>query len=141
MCSVKHLEAGENALDRAQSNFLLCSIKHMSDDDEYVDDSPIKIPSFEEVSRAYDAKWQIERRKFEKTLADNFEQAVRAYKSGKTQIHELNETPYSKHYIRAFRELFSDTGYQASVGELEKLGSSGGKRLRRLYITLPKTFT
>jgi len=46
---------------------------------------------------------------------------------------------YGKHYERAFRELFADTGYQATVGEVERLGT-GEKKMKKLYITLPERF-
>ena len=39
--------------------------------------------------------------------------------------------------LKAFRELFADTGYQATVGELERLGSEQ-KKMKKLYITLPE---
>ena len=43
----------------------------------------------------------------------------------------------SKNYEKAFRELFADTGYQATVGELERLGTGETKK-KKLYITLPE---
>ena len=109
-------------------------------EDSNIPKGPIKIPSFAEVAKAYDEKWGEEKEKFQRKLSENFEQAVRAFRSGKVEVYELTETPYSKHYIQAFRDLFSDTGYQASCGELEKLGASGGKRVRRLFITLPPCY-
>ena len=69
-------------------------------------------------------------------LKENFRALVGQYKSGKQEIFELSETTYAKHYEKAFRELFSDTGYQATVGEVERLGT-GNKKSKKLYITLP----
>jgi len=65
---------------------------------------------------------------------------VAQYKAGKQEIFELSVTSYAGHFEQAFRELFKDTGYQATVGELERLGSSGNKKVKKLYITLPKRF-
>ena len=51
----------------------------------------------------------------------------------------LTESTYSKYYERAFRDLFADTGYQATVGPVERLGT-GNKKSKRLFITLPDCF-
>ena len=98
------------------------------------------IPSWEDLNNQYDAKWQEEKEKFHNQLKENFRALVSQYKSGRQEIFELNDTPYIHNYEKAFRELFSDTGYQASVGEIERLGSAGSKKVKRLYVTLPNAF-
>ena len=82
------------------------------------------------------AKWMEEKEKFHNQLKDNFRGLVSQYKSGQQEIFELSVGAYTKHYEQAFRELFADTGYQATVGATEKLGT-GNKRCKKLYVTLP----
>ena len=72
-------------------------------------------------------------------LKENFKALVGQFRSGKQEIYELTDNRYSKHYERAFRELFADTGYQATVGESERLGT-GSKKTKKLYVTLPECF-
>ena len=38
------------------------------------------------------------------------------------EIFELSVGAYTKHYEQAFRRLFADTGYQATVGATGKAG-------------------
>lgn len=97
------------------------------------------IPSWDDLRQTYDAKWQEEREKFHDQLKENFKALVSQFRSGRQEIFELSESTYSKHYERAFRDLFSDTGYQATIGEVERLGT-GNKKSRKLYITLPECF-
>ena len=94
------------------------------------------IPTWEDLRRVYDAKWLEEKEKFHNQLKENFRALVSQYKSGQQEIFELSEGTYTKHYEQAFRELFADTGYQATVGATEKLGT-GNKRCKKLYVTLP----
>ena len=94
------------------------------------------IPTWEDLRRVYDAKWLEEKEKFHNQLKENFKALTSQYKSGQQEIFELSEGTYTKHYEQAFRELFADTGYQATVGATEKLGT-GNKRLKKLYVTLP----
>ena len=94
------------------------------------------IPSWDDLRRVYDAKWLEEKEKFHNQLKDNFKGLTSQYKSGQQEIFELSEGAYTKHYEQAFRELFADTGYQATVGATEKLGT-GNKRCKKLYVTLP----
>ena len=94
------------------------------------------IPTWDDLRRVYDAKWEEEKENFHNKLKENFRQLVTQYKSGQQEIFELSECRYTKHYEQAFRELFADTGYQATVGATEKLGT-GNKRCKKLYITLP----
>ena len=98
-----------------------------------------KIPTWENLRRSYDAKWLEEKEKFHDQLKENFRGLTAQYRSGKQEVYQLTEGPYSKHYERAFRELFADTGYQASVGETERLGT-GTKKTKKLFITLPSCF-
>ena len=100
------------------------------------DGNSFTIPCWEELRRVYDAKWEEEKEKFHSQLKENFRALVGQYKSGKQEIFELSDSTYAKHYEKAFRELFSDTGYQATVGETERLGT-GNKKCKKLYITLP----
>ncbi len=99
-------------------------------------ETSFRIPAWDELRRSYDAKWLVEKDKFHNQLKENFQALVGQYKSGKQEIFELSENTYSKHYEKAFRELFADTGYQATVGETERLGT-GNKKCKKLYITLP----
>ena len=97
------------------------------------------LPTWEELRGVYDAKWEEEKSKFQLILRENFEGLVSQYKSGKQAVYDLSVSSYGKHYERAFRELFADTGYQATVGEVERLGT-GEKKMKKLYITLPERF-
>ena len=76
------------------------------------------IPTWDELSRMYDAKWLQEKEKFHEHLKENFRNLVSNYRSGKQVIFELTDHTYSKHYEQAFRELFADTGYQATIGDV-----------------------
>ena len=97
------------------------------------------MPTWEDLRRVYDAKWEEEKSTFQGILRDNLEGLVSQYKSGKQAVYDMTVGRYDKHYERAFRELFSDTGYQATVGEVERLGT-GEKKVKKLYITLPERF-
>ena len=94
------------------------------------------IPTWEDLRHLYDEKWLEEKEKFHAQLKENFQALTSQYKSGQQEIFELSEGTYTKHYEQAFRELFADTGYQATVGATEKLGT-GNKRRKKLFITLP----
>lgn len=93
------------------------------------------IPPWEELRKRYDQKWLNEREEFHKKLKENFSVIIEQFRSGKQEVYQLNINALSDKYIKAFRELFSDTGYQASVGDLET--APGGKKLKKLYIVLP----
>ena len=97
------------------------------------------IPNWRELSHLYDTKWQEEKDKFHSQLRENFQALTSQFKTGKQEIYELSDHTYSKHYEKAFRELFPDTGYQATVGEIERLGT-GNKKVKKLFITLPECF-
>ena len=94
------------------------------------------IPSWDELHRQYEEKWLEEREKFFSQLKENFRGLVSQFKSGKQEIFELSESQVTHHYEKAFRELFADTGYQATVGEVERIGT-GNKKIKKTiyYIT------
>ena len=73
------------------------------------------------------------------SIERNFQALTAQFRTGRQVIYELSETPMSEQYIKAFRELFADTGYQATVGEMERLGT-GAKKSRKLIIRLPGQF-
>ena len=101
------------------------------------------LPSYRDVSSLYAARWEEEKEKFYSQLRENFTTLTSQWKSGKQEIYELNETKmgqYIVHYEKAFRELFSDPGYEAHVGPTERVGS-GQKKIKKLYITLPDCFS
>lgn len=103
----------------------------------FIEEDKFAIPSWDNLHKIYEEKWLIEREKFYDQLKENFRGLISQYRTGKQEIHQLTETPYTKKYIRAFRELFSDAGYQASVGEVEH--TSNKQKIRKLFITLPKS--
>ena len=52
---------------------------------------PISIPTWEDLRRVYDAKWEEEKENFHNKLKENFRQLVTQYKSGQQEIFELSE--------------------------------------------------
>ncbi len=108
----------------------------MSDNSE---NPGFKLPRYDELRHSYDSKWQEEKEKFYNKLKENFQVLVSQFRTGRQVVYELTESRYSSHYEKAFRELFSDTGYQATVGEMERLGS-GTTKSRKLYIRLPDCY-
>ena len=98
------------------------------------------IPRWSDLQTIYDTKWMEEKEKFHNQLKENFQALVAQYKSGRQEIYELSDNTYSKHYEQAFRELFADTGYQATVGEIERVGT-GNKKLKKLYINFPNCYS
>ncbi len=97
------------------------------------------IPSWDDLRKKYDNKWLEKKEAFWKKLKDNFAVLVGEFRNGRQEIGELVDSELSPQYEKAFRELFSDTGYQATVGELERLGT-GTKKSRKLYIRLPDSY-
>ena len=108
--------------------------------DEPDENSMFKIPMWDDLSRIYESKWLEKKEEFQNQLKENFRAMVSQFRSGKQVIFELTDHTYSKHYEQAFRELFADTGYQATIGDIERLGS-GHKKSKKLYITLPNCYT
>ena len=112
----------------------------LKEDKANVPNEEYTIPSWDELNRVYDAKWLKEKEKFHNHLKENFRNLVSNFRSGKQVIFELTDHTYSKHYEQAFRELFADTGYQATIGDVERL-VQGGKKSKKLYVTLPDCFS
>ena len=98
------------------------------------------IPTWGNLQQRYSVKWEEEKTKFCDQLKEKFKEHVKAWRSGKVEIYQLQDGQYSHHYERAFRELFADTGYQATVGE-SSTNPSGNKKFKPLYITLPDCFS
>ena len=98
-----------------------------------------QIPRYDQLRQSYDMKWLEEKEKFNNQLKENFQALTAQFRTGRQVIYELAETPMAEQYIKAFRELFADTGYQATVGEMERLGT-GAKKSRKLIIRLPGQF-
>ena len=107
--------------------------------DENAVEQPFDVPTWDALSNTYGQFWAEEKEKFYNMLKENFRALTTQRRSGRQEIFELSVTPYSKHYERAFRDLFKDTGYQATVSESERLGT-GQKKVKRLFITLPECF-
>jgi len=124
----------ENFEETMTSPLLKNNNKANVSNEEYV------IPTWDELSRMYDTKWLQEKEKFHEHLKENFRNLVSNYRSGKQVIFELTDHTYSKHYEQAFRELFADTGYQATIGDVERL-VQGGKKSKKLYVTLPNCYS
>lgn len=99
------------------------------------DEDDFDIPTWDDLQRAYEAKWLAEKAKFHAELKANFRALTEQFRSGRQEIHRLSVTPLTSRYEQAFRELFSDTGYQATVSEPER--NANGNRTKRMYITLP----
>lgn len=100
----------------------------------------VSIPAWGDLRSKYASKWEEEKEKFYNQLRENFKQLINQWKSGKQEIYQLPETPYMGHYERAFRDLFPDTGYQATVGEMER-NPTGTMKFKKLYVTLPDCFS
>lgn len=97
------------------------------------------IPRYDDLRKKYDGKWLEEKEKFQNQLKENFQVIISQFRTGRQVIYELTESQYSEQYQKAFRELFSDTGYQATVGEVERLGS-GNKKSRKLIVRMPECY-
>jgi hypothetical protein len=108
-------------------------------DEPLLTNTQVTIPSWDTLHQKYEEKWLEEKAKFHNQLKENFQALVGQFRSGKQEIYELSEHTYSKYYEQAFRELFNDTGYQATIGETERLGT-GNKKCKKLYVTLPNCF-
>lgn len=96
-------------------------------------------PSWDTINAIYSEKWEAEKKRFRDKLLSNLHALVSQYKSGKQEIYELNASNETKFYEQVFREVFSESAWCCTVGEVERLGT-GGKRVRRLFITLPTSF-
>ena len=95
------------------------------------------IPSWDVLNEIYEKKWETEKEKFQTALKQNFHSLVQRFASGKQEIYVLCAPDRrEKHYIRAFLELF-ESGYAPHIGDVERLA---GKKVRKLYITLPHNY-
>tara|TARA_B100001540_G_C15727952_1_gene606251 strand:+ start:492 stop:902 length:411 start_codon:yes stop_codon:yes gene_type:complete len=95
------------------------------------------IPSWDDLSSMYESRWHKEKEKFQNDLKKNFFALVERYASGKQELFMLSAPDRrEKLYIRAFLEIF-ESGYAPHVGDAERLA---GKKIRRLYITLPHNY-
>lgn len=95
------------------------------------------IPSWDNLSSMYESRWHKEKEKFQNELKKNFFALVERFASGKQELFMLSVPDRrEKLYIRAFLEIF-ESGYAPHVGDAERLA---GKKIRRLYITLPHNY-
>jgi len=100
------------------------------------DDNQV-IPSWDALSNMYESRWHKEKEKFQNELKKNFFALVERFASGKQELYMLSAPDRrEKQYIRAFLEIF-ESGYAPHVGDAERLA---GKKIRRLYITLPNNY-
>jgi hypothetical protein len=106
---------------------------------ENSENSTYTIPQYDELKRQYDGKWLEEKEKFQNQLKENFQGIISQFRTGRQVVFELTEGQYSDQYQKAVRELFADTGYQATIGEIERLGS-GTKKSRKLIVRLPDCY-
>ena len=100
-------------------------------------DSNKIIPSWNDLSEHYESRWNKDKEKFQNELKANFFSLVERFASGKQELFMLSAPDRrEKLYIRAFLEIF-ESGYAPHVGDAERLA---GKKIRRLYITLPHNY-
>jgi hypothetical protein len=127
----------DNILDEAD-NFILQDLEFSENNTEETATSleEYEIPSWTDLKNLYNSKWLKERTKFVNKLKYNFQNLLVSNRSGKQEVHILTiKNNKTKLYEKAFRELFHDPNYGASIGEIEKLA---GKRVKRLFIVLPE---
>ena len=127
----------DDILDEAD-NFILQDLDFSENNTEETATSleEYEIPSWTDLKNLYNSKWLKERTKFVNKLKYNFQNLLVSNRSGKQEVHILTiKNNKTKLYEKAFRELFHDPNYGASIGEIEKLA---GKRVKRLFIVLPE---
>jgi hypothetical protein len=127
----------DDILDEAD-NFILQDLEFSENNTEETATSleEYEIPSWTDLKNLYNSKWLKERTKFVNKLKYNFQNLLVSNRSGKQEVHILTiKNNKTKLYEKAFRELFHDPNYGASIGEIEKLA---GKRVKRLFIVLPE---
>ena len=96
------------------------------------------IPDWKDLQKIYEGQWKREKDKFQTHLKANFAALVERYASGKQELFQLCAPERRERlYIEAFLELF-ESGYAPHVGDVERLA---GKRVRKLYITLPNNYS
>ena len=92
------------------------------------------IPSWKDLQQTYEKRWLVKKAKFHEELTNNFRALVERFATGKQEIFTLCVPERMEHaYKEAFLELF-ESGYAPHIGDVERLA---GKRVRRLFITLP----
>jgi len=97
----------------------------------------LAIPDWNSVVQKYESRWLTEKEKFQNQLRHNFKALVERWASGKQEIYVLAVADrLEQQYKAAFLELF-ESGYAPHVGDVERLA---GKKVRRLYITLPHNY-
>ena len=95
-----------------------------------------EIPSWADLKKVYNSKWLKEKNKFINKLKYNFQNLLVSNRSGKQELFVLSiRNNKTKLYEKAFREVFHDPNYGASIGEIETLA---GKRVKRLFIVMPE---
>ncbi len=95
------------------------------------------IPAWGDLQNVYARRWLQEKTKFQTQLKTNFFSLVERFASGKQEVYVLSSPERrEKLYTAAFLELF-ESGYAPHIGDVERLA---GKRVRRLYITLPHNY-
>ena len=127
----------ENIIDEAEQ-FIMQDIDNNESADTYGSDNleDYGIPTWAELKQVYNAKWLKEKTKFVNKLKYNFQNLLISNRSGKQEVYTLTiRNNKTKLYEKAFRELFHDPNYGASVGEIETLA---GKRVKRMFIVLPE---
>jgi len=96
------------------------------------------IPSWKDLQSIYEGQWNKEKEKFQTHLKANFAALVERFASGKQEFFQLCAPERrEKLYVEAFLEMF-ESGYAPHVGDVERLA---GKRVRKLYITLPHNYS
>ena len=126
-----------DVLDEAE-NFILQDLEYSENNTEDKSDNleDYEVPSWAELKSLYNSKWLKEKLKFVNKLKYNFQNLLISNRSGKQEVYTLTiRNNKTKLYEKAFRELFHDPNYGASVGEIETLA---GKRVKRMFIVLPE---
>lgn len=112
-------------------------INEISDEDVAIY-SEKNIPNWKDLQTIYEGQWNKEKEKFQTHLKANFAALVERFASGKQELFQLCAPERrEKLYVEAFLELF-ESGYAPHVGDVERLA---GKRIRKLYITLPHNYS
>lgn len=99
----------------------------------------ITIPSYEDIQRVYDARFNEERLKWTRTLSERLNVLISNFASGHQELIQMKVTAHSHYLEKWFREMFADPAFEASIGDMKALGSHGSHKYKSLYITLPET--
>ena len=107
----------DNILDEADS-FILQDLEFSENNTEETSTSleEYEIPSWTDLKNLYNLKWLKERTKFVNKLKYNFQNLLVSNRSGKQEVHILTiKNNKTKLYEKAFRELFHDPNYGATI--------------------------